>query len=147
MNFGAVSGDGSTSALPYTMGAEGHCATVNSCVNGTLTDYDFFLINGVTGETLLQNTSASAHQLSVPAVTQFATLGNYVAVGPIISNDTTDSNPLYLSKNAIADAAPGAGYVTFKAVAGTNSGTCKIVMKAGTSATPVTLVDNVGSGC
>jgi hypothetical protein len=129
------------------MGAEGHCATVNSCVKGTLTDYDFFLINGVTGETLLQNTSASAHQLSVPAVTQFATLGNYVAVGPIISNDTTGSNPLYLSKNAIADAAPGAGYVTFKAVAGTNSGTCKIVMKAGTSATPVTLVDNVGSGC
>lgn len=44
-------------------------------------------------------------------------------------------------------AAPGAGLTNIFAVAGTNAGTCKLQMLAGTSTTPVTIVDNVGSGC
>jgi hypothetical protein len=43
--------------------------------------------------------------------------------------------------------APGAGLVQITAAAGTNAGTCKIVLRAGTSSTPVTLIDNIGSGC
>lgn len=43
--------------------------------------------------------------------------------------------------------APGAGQLKFEAVAGTNSGTCKIIAYAGTSTTPITVADNVGSGC
>jgi hypothetical protein len=144
---GAVADNTSTNITVYVLGAEGHCATANSCVLGTLVDYDLFLINRATGETLLENTSVAPHQLDVPATTQFATLGTYVAAKQIVSNDTTDANPLLLSKNAIADSAPGAGYASFKAVAGTNAGTCKIVIKAGTSATPITLIDNVGTGC
>lgn len=42
---------------------------------------------------------------------------------------------------------PGAGFGKLSVVAGTNSGTCKLIMFAGLSNTPVTIVDNVGSGC
>jgi hypothetical protein len=50
-------------------------------------------------------------------------------------------------KETDAAAAPGAGYAVLKWVAGTNSGSCKLIGYAGTSATPVTIVDNIGGGC
>ena len=43
--------------------------------------------------------------------------------------------------------APGANYFKFEVVAGTNSGSCQLIALAGTSATPTTIIDNVGSGC
>jgi hypothetical protein len=43
--------------------------------------------------------------------------------------------------------APGAGFGELMWVAGSNAGTCKLVALAGTSTTPTTIVDNVGSGC
>jgi hypothetical protein len=52
-----------------------------------------------------------------------------------------------LPKVAASGTAPGAGNIKFEAVAGTNSGTCKLIAYAGTSTTPVTIVDNVGAGC
>lgn len=42
--------------------------------------------------------------------------------------------------------APGAGFTALRWVAGTNAGTAKLVAYAGTSTTPVTVVDNVGGG-
>lgn len=42
--------------------------------------------------------------------------------------------------------APGATKVTAEAVCGTNAGSAKIILYAGTSTTPVTLLDNIGSG-
>ncbi len=43
--------------------------------------------------------------------------------------------------------APGAGTAKFAVVAGTSGGTCKLIMYAGTSTTPTTVIDNVGAGC
>lgn len=43
--------------------------------------------------------------------------------------------------------APGAAFAKTYWVTGTNAGSCKLVGYAGTSTTPVTIVDNVGSGC
>jgi hypothetical protein len=43
--------------------------------------------------------------------------------------------------------APGAGQCQIFAVAGTAPGTCKLQAICGIRATPVTIVDNVGSGC
>jgi hypothetical protein len=43
--------------------------------------------------------------------------------------------------------APGAGLVKIEVVAGINAGSCKLQAYAGTSATPVTILDNIGSGC
>lgn len=52
-----------------------------------------------------------------------------------------------INKVTAAGTAPGAGTARFEVVAGTNPGTCKLQMYAGTSATPVTVLDNVGAGC
>ena len=57
------------------------------------------------------------------------------------------SGELALSKITASATAPGAASLKLEAVAGTNTGTCKIIAYAGTSTTSVTIVDNVGSGC
>ena len=59
----------------------------------------------------------------------------------------TGGGQLVQAKITDPNTAPGAGRMQFTVEAGTNAGTCKIVARAGTSATPVTIVDNVGAGC
>jgi hypothetical protein len=54
---------------------------------------------------------------------------------------------LLMQKKTASNTAPGAGLLKFQVVAGTTGGTCKIIAYAGTSTTPVTIVDNVGGGC
>jgi hypothetical protein len=56
-------------------------------------------------------------------------------------------NPFLQTKNTQTATAPGAGKADLRWLAGTNMGTCKLVSNAGTSATEVTIVDNVGGGC
>ena len=51
-----------------------------------------------------------------------------------------------LPKMTASASAPGASGVKFEAVCGTNAGTAKLIMYAGTSTTAVTVIDNVGSG-
>jgi hypothetical protein len=60
---------------------------------------------------------------------------------------TGQAGDLAQIKETDAGAAPGAGYANIKWVAGTNAGSCKLISYAGTSTTPVTIVDNVGTGC
>jgi len=71
--------------------------------------------------------------------------------GPLSVGSTSSlvaaAGDLAFPKVATAASAPGAGNVKIEAVAGTNAGTCKLIMYAGTSNTPVTIVDNVGAGC
>lgn len=57
-----------------------------------------------------------------------------------------DANGTGLAKITTAATAPGAGQARLAFVAGTNAGTGKLVAYAGTSATPVTIVDNIGAG-
>lgn len=59
----------------------------------------------------------------------------------------TVTGELALNKIAASGLAPGAGGLKLAVVTGTNAGSCKIIAYAGTSATPVTVIDNVGSGC
>lgn len=73
-----------------------------------------------------------------------------VGVGASSSNTTNgEMRTTTYSAAKISDpgTAPGAALVKIIAVAGTNAGSCKLVAYAGTSTTPVTIVDNVGSGC
>lgn len=66
----------------------------------------------------------------------------------VMSDNLQAGGSLTLPKLAAAPTtAPGAGYGLVFMIAGTNSGTCKLQMIAGTSTTPVTIADNVGSGC
>ena len=57
-----------------------------------------------------------------------------------------DANGLGLSKVTAAAAAPGATFGKLALINGTTAGTAKLVAYAGTSATPVTIVDNIGAG-
>jgi len=82
------------------------------------------------------------------------------ATGPAIAVDSTaggvvlggtaavmNSGELAGAKITASGSAPGAGYAKMSWVAGTNSGTCKLISYAGTSTTPVTIIDNVGGSC
>lgn len=50
------------------------------------------------------------------------------------------------NKSVQAAVAPGAGMATMYLVAGTNPGTAKLIIFAGTSTTPTVVADNIGGG-
>lgn len=60
---------------------------------------------------------------------------------------TASTGEMAFTKIAAVGTAPGGGFLKMEAVTGTNAGTCKIIAYAGTSTTPVTIVDNVGGSC
>lgn len=60
---------------------------------------------------------------------------------------TLAGNEFGLAKISASGSAPGAGTGKLALVAGTTGGTCKLIMYAGTSTAPTTIIDNVGSGC
>lgn len=70
----------------------------------------------------------------------FAQFGNAVVLAGVVGE-------VGLTKITPSGAAVGAGGLKLEAVAGTNTGTCKIIAYAGTSTTPVTIADNIGGGC
>jgi len=72
--------------------------------------------------------------------------GGSFQVGSLASSTTSDGEQA-MAKITASGTAPGAGFLKFEAVTGTNAGTCKIIAYAGTSTTPVTIVDNVGGSC
>jgi hypothetical protein len=59
----------------------------------------------------------------------------------------TGAGEIIVAKITDPGTAPGAGAVKLTAEAGTNAGTCKIVVRAGTSSTATTLLDNIGGSC
>jgi hypothetical protein len=59
----------------------------------------------------------------------------------------TGAGEIIVSKITDPGTAPGAGSVKLTAEAGTNPGTCKIVVRAGTSSVATTLLDNIGGSC
>jgi hypothetical protein len=59
---------------------------------------------------------------------------------------TLNAGEIGLAKIAASGSAPGAAGGKLSLVCGTNSGSVKMIAYAGTSTTPVTIVDNIGSG-
>ena len=59
---------------------------------------------------------------------------------------TLTQGAIGMSKMTASGSAPGATGAKFEVVAGTNAGTAKLIMYAGTSTTATTIIDNVGSG-
>lgn len=59
----------------------------------------------------------------------------------------TGSGEIIVAKITDPGTAPGVGSIKLTAEAGTNPGTCKIVVRAGTSSVATTLLDNIGSSC
>lgn len=54
--------------------------------------------------------------------------------------------PLIMGKTVSPSPPPGAGLAWLFLVAGTNPGTAKLIVYAGTSSTPVVVADNIGGG-
>ncbi len=69
-----------------------------------------------------------------------------VQSGSDVQSTTQDIANLAASLAADPGTAPGAGKARMYWVAGTTPGTAKLIAYAGTSSTPVTIVDNVGGG-
>lgn len=114
--------------------------------------------------------SGTASQNANPNVRFFGSLGTYFGATPVdpgannltVQGGVMVNNALQvggtggitlvqgeigLNKITTSGSAPGAGSLKFEVVAGTTGGTCKIIAYAGTSTTPTTVVDNVGTGC
>lgn len=102
---------------------------------GTGVSFTVDLANGRIGA----GTGATAPQATIN------TTGN-VLIGTAAAW-TASNGQFGLAKITDPGTAPGAGITKIHAMAGTNAGTCKLVAYAGTSTTPVTIVDNIGSGC
>lgn len=73
------------------------------------------------------------------ALSSYAMLGSTTPL-------TLTAGALGMSKITASGTAPGAAGAKFEVVCGTNAGTAKLIMAAGTSATAVTVIDNVGAG-
>lgn len=67
-------------------------------------------------------------------------------VGINVSGLTLTPGALAFPKITASASAPGAAGAKLELVCGTNAGTAKLVIAAGTSATVVTIVDNIGAG-
>lgn len=91
-----------------------------------------------------QNTLATAEILK--GGTQAALFSAFLQVGSLTAA-TGSPGEIVMAKETASGTAPGAAFLKFESVAGTNAGSCKIIAYAGTSTTPVVVADNVGSGC
>ena len=125
-----------------TASTANHAATFGDATGKNLIDSKITLTPPATGATL---TIADGKTLTVSNTLTFTgTDGSSVAFGG--GGTVLYNNPLILPKTTPSGLAPGAGFATIQAVAGTNPGTCKIIIYAGTSNTPISIVDNIGAG-
>ena len=83
------------------------------------------------------------HQNSISLVINSV---NYFNDSSYYQTDLSVSQRVSMTKIATDTVAPGAALSRIETVCGTNSGTAKIIVYAGTSTTPTTLLDNIGAG-
>lgn len=86
---------------------------------------------------------------NVPFVTDQGVLTEYargLLVQLLKSANEAPGTTLDLPKTTPLGVAPGAGQAVLQVVAGTTPGTAKLIMYAGTSAVPTTIIDNCGGG-
>jgi hypothetical protein len=101
------------------------------------------------GAVFIQGPNAS-HMVLGAASTGKVQVKGPLVISPFSAGNTTAvvaGGELVMDKVSPTVTAVGAGHMRLAVAAGTTTGTCKIVAYAGTSTTPVTIVDNVGTGC
>lgn len=125
-----------------TSSVANHAATFLDGTGKNLIDSKVLITPPATGATLtIADGKTFTASASITISGTDGALVNFGGGGNVLYN-----NPLELPKSTPFGAAPGAGIALIQAVAGTNPGTCKIIIYAGTSSTPITIVDNIGSG-
>ena len=111
--------------------------------------YTTALIRAVVDGTVASNSVPGDLEFYAAENLQMSILG----VGGVIIGPTklvTTSGALGLNKIAASGSAPGAAGGKLELVCGTGAGTAKLIVYAGTSTTPSTIVDNIGgsvTGC
>jgi hypothetical protein len=142
--FSDLTGSATCAQLPALTGdatsSAGACATT-------------LATSGVSAGTYTKLTVDAKGRATVGATAAAADLSNGVtgadaivlATSPAIATPTI-TGPVVVPKGTASGTNPGAANTKLEVVCGTNAGTAKLIMYAGTSATPVTIVDNVGSG-
>lgn len=98
------------------------------------------------------NNTAETNTQTISGTTTSSLDYNYTSTGSASHFTFDGAAPLSLagwltSKLGGNPGAPGAASCIMSVVAGTNAGSCKLQATCGTSGTPVTIIDNVGSGC
>lgn len=102
---------------------------------------------GATNNTVIA--VAGAGTIATFSTTGLAVTGNVKASTTLSTGASTltlTTGAVGLSKMTASASAPGAGGAKLELVCGTNAGTAKLIMYAGTSGTAVTVLDNVGAG-
>jgi len=135
-----------------TVAHDNICLTTNQCLvlNGTGLDYlDYHDNVHASGQGVLQLDVPGSH---VRITNNLGYIGNgnvtgTTQVGNEASAATLSIGEIGQAKITASGTAPGGGFAKLEWVAGTNSGTCKLISYAGTSSTAVTIVDNVGGSC
>lgn len=89
-------------------------------------------------------TGGTINGATVGATTPAA--GTFTTLKTGASTLTLTTGAVGLSKMTASASAPGAGGGKLELVCGTNAGTAKLIIYAGTSGTAVTVVDNIGAG-
>jgi hypothetical protein len=115
-------------------------------LGGTTSSFPAIKVNGAALNFRLADDSADAAITAAAGTFSGAVAANTTLnVGGVAATLATGETGG--AKITASGSAPGAGTAKFERVAGTNAGSCKMISYAGTSTTPVTIVDNVGSGC
>jgi hypothetical protein len=110
-----------------------------------ITNHDVFYGNNTVAEVV---TDASGIKLFTQASTGNTTRTDAPATfDAYLRMRITPVGTVDIGKITDPASAPGAGQFRLLVAAGTNAGSCKLVSYAGTSTTPVTVIDNVGAGC
>lgn len=145
-------------ALTTITGTSGTIATVrgttaadsNFIVGNSIGDMVFRALAG--GDAIIYSDTGRAFQLgSNGAIARISmasaggvTITSSLSVGAGALTLTTGA--VGLSRITASGTAPGAGGGKLELVCGTNAGTAKLVIAAGTSATALTVLDNIGAG-
>lgn len=138
--FSAASAGTLTGTTSVIAGASSNGITISQATINRNTAAGSLAINaGVGTSTVLGLTAGGSVAITAPLTTVSGALN----AGGIVT-----TSGLNLAKLAAAPTtAPGAGFVNVFAIAGTTSGTCKLMAQAGTSTTATLILDNIGGGC
>lgn len=141
-----------TQAASFTVAALQHFSAAQSTIGATsavTSQYGFIANASLTGAAsnygFFGNIPAAAGRWNFYAG---GTAQNYFA-GPLSLGSTALTVPagaLGMAKITASASAPGATGGKIELVCGTNAGTAKLVVYAGTSGTAVTITDNIGTG-
>lgn len=119
--------------------------------SNTSTDY-LFNTNGKGGFKINAGTNiqiGTTNSSAISFMTNFNNVMHLPTTGGVVigaSTLTTTTGALGLNKMTASGSAPGAAGGKIELVCGTNAGTAKLTALAGTSTTPVTILDNIGAG-